>query len=81
MSPALLDVVVEALQAAGATEEMVAAAVGAYGAWERAPRLRGRPRKHTDDTARKRAWKKRATKPAGCVPGHETGDENTARPR
>jgi hypothetical protein len=39
MSQGLLDVVVEALQASGATEEMVAAAVGAYGAWERAPRL------------------------------------------
>jgi hypothetical protein len=43
-----LDAVVEALRNAGASDEVVAAAVGAYGAWERAPRDRGRPRKYAD---------------------------------
>ena len=40
MSQGLLDAIVEALLAAGASDDAVAAAVGAYGAWERAPRLR-----------------------------------------
>jgi hypothetical protein len=40
----LRDRVVAAIQAAGATEEMVAAAVGAFGVWENAPpRPNGRP--------------------------------------
>src|SRR6516225_6008380 len=39
-----LPAVVEALKAAGATEEMIAAAVGAFGAWEDAPRAKAAAR-------------------------------------
>ena len=43
----VLDKVVEALQAAGATEEMIAAAVGAAGEFgDSPPRPNGRPRKY-----------------------------------
>jgi hypothetical protein len=49
MSRGLLDAVTEALRGAGASVEIVAAAVGAYVAWERAPRPRGRPRKYVDN--------------------------------
>jgi hypothetical protein len=58
--PKLLTVIVEALQAAGATEEMIAAAVGAYGAWERAPRRQGgRPRKYQNRAECDRAYRER----------------------
>jgi len=45
----------EALRSAGATEEIIAAALKAGGAFENAPpRKRGRSRKYYDDAARKR---------------------------
>jgi hypothetical protein len=43
--------VVEALKGAGATEEMIAAAVGAFGAWEDVPRAKA--------AARQRAYRSR----------------------
>jgi hypothetical protein len=49
MSRRLLDAVVGALIQAGASPNAVAAAVGVYGAWERAPCLVGRPRKYADN--------------------------------
>jgi hypothetical protein len=49
MSRGLLDAVVGALIQAGASPNAVAAAVGVYGAWERAPYLVGRPRKYADN--------------------------------
>jgi hypothetical protein len=73
--------VIEALQAAGATEEMIAAAVKASGEFP-APQAarRGRPRKYADDAARKRDWKRGTTKRATkSVRGDEKGDEMAAR--
>src|SRR6516162_6241391 len=49
MSRGLLDAVVGALIQAGASPNAVAAAVGVYRAWERAPCLVGRPRKYADN--------------------------------
>jgi hypothetical protein len=58
--PTLLAKVVEALRSAGATEEIIAAAVKAGGAFENAPRRQqGRRRKHADHAARTRAWRQR----------------------
>ena len=56
----LRDKVIEALQAAGATEEMVAAAVGVFGEFGEFPRRpNGRPRKHADRAAKDRAYRAR----------------------
>jgi hypothetical protein len=56
----VLDKVVEALQAAGATEEMIAAAVGAAGEFgDSPPRPNGRPRKYADRALRDRAYRER----------------------
>ena len=80
----LPQLVIEAMQAAGATEEMIAAAVKASGEWLKAsgefptPQAarRGRPRKYADDAARKRDWKRGTTKRATkSVRGDEKGDE------
>jgi hypothetical protein len=64
-------------------EEIIAAALAVGGANKYAPPSKGgRPRKHASDTARKRAWKqkatKRVTKPAG---GDEMGDETQVHGR
>jgi hypothetical protein len=57
--PTMLPAILEALRNAGATEEMIAAAVKADGeARTPHPRRGGRPRKHADDAARKRAWRR-----------------------
>jgi hypothetical protein len=82
MTPLTLrDKVVAAIQAAGATEEMVVGVVGVFGEFGESPRRRGgRPRKYADANARKLAWKRAATKPgASDVTGDETPprrDEN-----
>ena len=56
----VLDKVVEALQGAGATEEIIAAAVKAGGEFgDSPPRPNGRPRKYADHAARTRAWRRR----------------------
>jgi hypothetical protein len=79
-----LSALVDELRSAGATDGIIALVVTAFGAFQDAPKSRGgRPRKHANDTARKRAWKKGVTKPAsGYVasdvitpPGDERGDE------
>ena len=58
--PTLLSAIVELLRSAGATEEIIAAAVGAAGAFENAPRRpRGRRRHNADSAACKRAWRRR----------------------
>jgi hypothetical protein len=58
--PALPQLVVDALRSAGATEEMLAAAVGAFGAFGDSPRRqRGRRRQYADDAARQRACRAR----------------------
>jgi hypothetical protein len=78
--PKPLTAIVEALRSAGATEEIIALAVKAFGDFEKSPTPRGgRPRKHADDTARKRAWKK-GRRNGGQVssPSDETGDETPA---
>jgi hypothetical protein len=81
------DKVVAALQAAGATEEMVAGVVGVFGEFgDSPPRRGGRPRKYADANARKLAWKraatKLATKPgASDVTGDETPDGRNLRVR
>jgi hypothetical protein len=52
--------VVEALKGAGATEEMIAAAAGACGAFEDVPRARaGRRRKYADRAECDRAYRER----------------------
>jgi hypothetical protein len=52
--------VIDALQAAGATEEMIAAAVAASGELPTThPSRGGRPRKHADKASRHRAFRKR----------------------
>jgi hypothetical protein len=60
---------------------MIAAAVNAAGELGNSPTPRGgRPRKHANDTARKRAWKKGATKRVTkLASGDETGDETPSR--
>jgi hypothetical protein len=78
----LVNAIVEALRSAGAREEMIAAAIKAGGELGNSTKPRGgRPRKHADDTARKRAWKKGVTKRVTkLVAGDETGDETPLRP-
>jgi hypothetical protein len=56
--PTLQPAVIEALRSAGATEEMIAAAVKAGGE-SRTPHPGGRPRKHADTAARDRAYRER----------------------
>src|SRR6516165_4814023 len=78
----VLDKVVEALQAAGATEEMIAAAVGAAGEFgDSPPRPNGRPRKYANESARQRAWQRRNEIhneiPAPDAPRNETHNEMT----
>ena len=59
-SPTLLTAIVEALRSAGATEEIIAAAVEAGGAFENAPRRQGgRPRKYADRAGCDRAYRER----------------------
>jgi hypothetical protein len=56
MSPGLQPEVIEALRSAGATEEMIAAAAGAYGTLGVFPSSRGgRPRKYADRAAAEEA--------------------------
>jgi len=58
--PTLLSALVEALRSAGATEEIIAAAVKAGGAFGDAPPRRGgRPRKYADRSLRDRAYRER----------------------
>jgi hypothetical protein len=58
--PTLLDKVVEAIRSAGATEEIIAAAVGAAGTFgDVPPRQRGRRRQYANEAARRRAWQRR----------------------
>ena len=60
----VLDKVVAAIQAAGATEEMVASVVGVFGEFgESPPRKRGRRRQHADHAARQRAYEARHRRP------------------
>ena len=78
MSPGLLDAITGALLKAGATVEAVAAAVGAYEAWESVQRPIGRPRKYADIAARRRAQRaKKRPVNDGVRPQFET----PARPR
>jgi hypothetical protein len=58
VSPEALAAVVAAMQAAGATEEMVAAVVGVCGESPK-PHPGGRPRKHADGAARMRDLRRR----------------------
>ena len=61
--PTLLSAIVEALRSAGATEEMIAAAVKAGGKFENSPPSRGgRPRHYADGAARQRAYRRRYEK-------------------
>jgi hypothetical protein len=56
----LLSAIVEALRSAGATEEIIAAAVKAGGELGNSPRRqRGRRREHADDAERQLAWRRR----------------------
>jgi hypothetical protein len=73
----LPQLVIDALRSAGATEEMIAAAVKASGEFPTPQAARrGRPRKYADDAARKRDWKRGTTKRATkSVRGDEKGDE------
>jgi hypothetical protein len=58
--PTTLPAIVEALRNAGATEEMIAAAVKAGGELQNPPpRQRGRRRQYADAAARQRAWRRR----------------------
>jgi hypothetical protein len=65
MTPLTLrDKVVAAIQAAGATEEMVAGVVGVFGEFgESPPRKRGRRRQYADHAARQRAYEARHRRP------------------
>jgi hypothetical protein len=57
-SPTLQPEVIEALRSAGATEEIIAAAVKTAGELGNSPRRRGgRPRKYADRAARNRAYR------------------------
>jgi hypothetical protein len=56
--PTLLSAIVEALRSAGATEEMIAAAVKASGELQ-TPHPGGRPRKHASEGERAREYRKR----------------------
>jgi hypothetical protein len=78
MSPGLLDAITGALLKAGATVEIVAAAVGAYEGWESVQRLIGRPRKYADTAARRRVQRAKKASPVGTGGGP---DETPARPR
>jgi hypothetical protein len=54
--PKLQPVVIDALRSAGATEEMLAVAIKAFGDFEKSPKSRGgRPRLYADRAARDRA--------------------------
>jgi hypothetical protein len=58
--PTTLPAILEALRNAGATEEIIAAAVKAGGEFENAPpRQNGRRRKYADGPARQRAYRRR----------------------
>jgi hypothetical protein len=58
--PQLALAIVEALRSAGATEEIIAAAVNEFGAFEDAPKRQGgRPRKHADRASKDRAYRER----------------------
>jgi len=58
--PPWLPAIVNALISAGATEEIIAAAVKAGGDFGNSPpRQRGRRRQYADDAARQRAWQRR----------------------
>ena len=56
--PTPLPAIVEALRSAGATEEIIAAAVNAFEAFQDAPKG-GRPRKHANGAERVREHRKR----------------------
>ena len=84
MVPGIVNAVVAAMQAAGATEEMIAAAVGAYGAWERAPRRQGgRPRKYQNRAECDRAYReRRKLREKTCEktsPEEKTGEETSEK--
>jgi hypothetical protein len=69
----LLTAIVEALRKAGATEEMIAAAVKAGGELQNSPRRqRGRRRQYADDAARQRAWRRRNEIRDEIPPRHES---------
>jgi hypothetical protein len=76
--PNMLTAVVTALRSAGATEEIIAAAVKAGGEFgDSPPRPNGRPRKHADDASRYRAY--RARKRARHETRHEIPRDETQR--
>jgi hypothetical protein len=63
---------------------MVAAAVGAYEAWESIQRPIGRPRKYADTAARRRAWNEEGRKkpgPLADISAGATEEMVTAAPR
>jgi hypothetical protein len=58
--PKAFSAIAEALRSAGATEEIIAAAVNEFGAFEDAPKRQGgRPRKHADRASKDRAYRER----------------------
>jgi hypothetical protein len=78
--PRLALAIVEALRSAGATEEIIAAVVGAAGAFQDAPSSRGgRPRNYADRALRDRAYRERKKArdetPVPDAPRDETRDE------
>jgi hypothetical protein len=80
--PSLQPEVIEALRSAGATEEMIAAAVKASGEFATPhPSRGGRPRKHADDASRYRAYRGRRKKrhETGSVARHETHESHETR--
>jgi hypothetical protein len=64
--PTLLSAIVEALRSAGATEEMIAAAVKASGELQ-TPHPGRRPRKHASEGERAREYRKRKSDETGFV--------------
>jgi hypothetical protein len=56
--PTLLTAIIEALRSAGATEEIIAAAVKAAGEFP-IPHPGGRPRKHANEAERAREYRRR----------------------
>jgi hypothetical protein len=61
---------------------MIAAAVGAFGAFEHAPRQKtGRKRQYADSAARKRAWRRRFELGDETPPRDETRDGRNLRVR
>jgi len=78
--PTPLHAIVEALGSAGATEEIIAAAVKAGGEFGGSPPRRGgRPRKYADRSLRDRAYRERKKARDEILPRDEMRDETRRR--